>query len=191
MGESAFAFMGPCGAGKSTLAASFDQAGFRVLTDDVLELEPRQNAFRVRPSLSRFKLWPDSAKAIYGDEKLFPRLVATEEKRIVEPAQQPERSGGILKVIYLLADRSEASSRVQVEKSDPADSLISVASHTYANYLLTPEMRKQEFLALQRLIASVTVRRLTPKSDLSALGELREAVLADFEETLRSTSTLS
>jgi hypothetical protein len=190
-GDWALAFMGPCGSGKSTLAASFGQAGFRVLTDDVLTLESEQSGFRVRPSLSRFKLWPDSARAIYGDENLFPRLVATDEKRIVQQAESAEKSGGILRVIYLLADRSGANSRPTVEKSNPADSLISVASHTYANYLLTPEMRKQEFQALQTLIAAVAVRRLTPKADLSALAELRETVLTDFEQTLRSNSTLS
>jgi hypothetical protein len=192
VGDAVFAIMGPCGAGKSTLAASFHHAGFRVLSDDVLEVEAAPLGFQVRPSLSWFKLWPDSARAIYGDENLFPRLVESEEKRIVEQGRVPETDGGgILKVIYLLGERTHAGAHPVIENTASAESMISVASHTYANYLLTPEMRKREFEALQKLMTCVTLRRVTPTSDLSALADVRAALLADFHHTLASTAALS
>ncbi len=54
------AFMGKSGLGKSTLATSFGQKGFEVITDDSLLVEQKKDFFSVMPSPPQFRLWDES-----------------------------------------------------------------------------------------------------------------------------------
>src|SRR5689334_21026901 len=62
--DGAIAFLGDCTYGKSTLLASFAQAGHRALTDDMLILERDAGEFHAWPGAGRVKLMPDSARRI-------------------------------------------------------------------------------------------------------------------------------
>ena len=182
----AFAIAGPCGAGKSTLAASFARAGHRVFSDDVVALRHTATAFEVQPSWSRFKLWPDSVEALYGPEVDFPRLDAAFEKRVV-PAQSVQDNANLpLRVVYLLKDRSPQVQQTRIEPLDAMNAMVSLASHTYCNYLLTPEMRRHEFQQLRELIGAIMVREITIPADFAQLPSVREALLADFAQQSRN-----
>ena len=62
------AFIGPAGAGKSTLTASLTDAGCRLLADDalVVSLGPPLLA---RPAYPGVRLWPEVALPVYGSER--------------------------------------------------------------------------------------------------------------------------
>lgn len=182
-----FALCGARGAGKSTLAATFALAQDRVLSDDVVALERQPDGFAVPPSWSRFKLWPDSVQALYGNHSDFPRLDSESEKRVVYPLPLPPRKPALLRTVYLMNARSAETTTAWMESVDPRDAMLSLASHTYANYLLTPEMRRVEFEQLQQLMKTISVRKLTIPNDYSALPAVREALLADFAEQSRGT----
>jgi hypothetical protein len=59
----AIGFLGDCTFGKSTLMASFLQAGHRALTDDLLMLVAKDGQTVALPGSGRIKLQPDSARA--------------------------------------------------------------------------------------------------------------------------------
>jgi hypothetical protein len=59
----AVGFLGDSTFGKSTLLASFLQAGHRALTDDLLMLMPKDGRTMAIPGSGRIKLQPDSARA--------------------------------------------------------------------------------------------------------------------------------
>jgi len=61
----AVAFTGPVGHGKSTLAAAFQQRGYRVLADDVcaLSLDPQGKPL-VAPAYAQLNLWADALEQI-------------------------------------------------------------------------------------------------------------------------------
>ena len=182
MGGDAFAVMGARGAGKSTLAASFSHSGRTVLSDDILRLQEAGGSFFAYPSGARFKLWPDSLQAVYGESESFARLAPDTEKRVV-PLTEPGDTGAVpLRAVFLLGERSSEREAPLIEKMQPMDAMVSLASHTYANYLLTPEMRKEEFVQLQRLVSSVEVCKITPRADLTELVKLREFVSTYFEK---------
>ena len=61
-GESAVAFAGPSGVGKSTLAAWFQDLGHAVLADDLLALEIDPEGIpRALPGVPRIRLWGEAA----------------------------------------------------------------------------------------------------------------------------------
>lgn len=64
--DSAVAFVGVSGRGKSTLAASFASNGFRFLADDALVLEPNHDGYLVHPGDPSLRLWEDSEIALTG-----------------------------------------------------------------------------------------------------------------------------
>ena len=64
LGETALVFMGESGRGKSTLVASFDQAGTALLGDDAMVLSTEDGVPAVRPVYPSLRLFPDSIAAL-------------------------------------------------------------------------------------------------------------------------------
>lgn len=80
-GGRAVAFLSGNGGGKTSLAASAIQAGYPLLTDDVLAVEPPaeppDRPFLARPSYPQMRLWPRDAERFLGSaeglERVHPR----------------------------------------------------------------------------------------------------------------------
>ena len=81
MEGTAIGFLGDCTFGKSTMLASFLQAGHRLLTDDLLMLVQRDRQWLACPGSGRIKLHPDSAHAFLDDVTHSEPLHAFASKR--------------------------------------------------------------------------------------------------------------
>ena len=86
--EGCFAVAAPQGHGKSTLAASFVQRGYSVLTDDVLPLREHAGRFFARPSVPWIKVRPDSLAAVgesaaFGESAALERVWSGADKRLL------------------------------------------------------------------------------------------------------------
>ncbi|KPM49423.1 hypothetical protein [Jiulongibacter sediminis] len=62
-------FLGEPGAGKSTMATAFWQAGFPVLTDDLVALKIEQNNITLLPAFPQFKVWQNALDGLRIDLK--------------------------------------------------------------------------------------------------------------------------
>jgi hypothetical protein len=97
-------FVGPAGAGKSTLAAALAACGADVLADDGVLLEMRGGAWAV-PSYPGLRLWRDAAHVAGAELAVAPLGAATSKRRFVpaSPARHaPSRP--IRRVYSLRAD---------------------------------------------------------------------------------------
>ena len=184
------AFVGDAGAGKSTTAAAFAQAGYGVLSDDVVALVDGGHHFLVQPAYPRIRLWSDSAIALYGKVDMLPRIVPTSQtwdKRYLDLNQDGYQfpcQTLPLTAIYLLNERSNHNDAPYIETISESTGLVSLVGNTYGNYLLDKDMRQQEFELLGRLIKTVKMRQVTPHRDVARLPQLVETVLADFTALL-------
>jgi hypothetical protein len=189
-------FVGAEGAGKSTTAAAFAAQGQPVLSDDVVALElaspvsPRSatpdirhtSLFHVSPAYPHICLWPDSAQMVPGLPENLPPLAPDWDKRRLALG-----TDGILyaseplplAAIYVFAERRAASAPA-IEPCLPKNALLSLVANTYANKVLSPELRAQEFSLLDRLVASVPARILTPHSDPARLAEMCSLIRQDL-----------
>jgi len=201
------AFVGSEGAGKSTTAAAFARCGYAVLSDDIVALQNApgtplgatasaspyaatgQNAreFRIAPAYPHVCLWRDSAQALYGETEL-PRLAPEWDKRKLSlgtAGARFETRALPLGAIYLFTERGPDPAPY-VKAAQGQTPLVSLLANTYANNLLDRRMRAEEFAVLDRLVASVPIRLLTPHHDVRRLKQLVACIRDDFRQLIRA-----
>ena len=184
IGDHAVALLGPAGSGKSTTAAAFAEAGYRVLAEDVLTLDENEDWYHVRPAYPCIRLWPASVKALYGSENELPKLTPTWDKCYLDLTQERFAFGKeptALGAIYLLAERSEGAEFPSVQGMSEQETMMSLIGNTYATYLLDRAMRAREFKLLNRLFKTVPVRKVTPHADAAQIPSLCQIIIDDFE----------
>ena len=177
----AVAFVGPAGAGKSTLAALMVRRGHAALSDDVVGVIETKGVPVVLPAYPHLCIWPDSAKLIYGDNAELPRFIPNWEKRRLSLGRGELRFNNRtlrLGKIYVLGDRCEGSSP-RFDEISPRAALIELVKNTYAPYMLDLPMRAVEFESLARLLTLVPVSRLRVPERLAGSEELCKAIMAN------------
>lgn len=183
LGDSAVAFVGPEGAGKSTLAAAFAREGYAALSDDIVALSESAGGFLVQPAYPYLSLWEDSTKALFGSADALPVFSHNYEKRCFSLKDHKSRFADRalpLRAIYLLGEWSlDAVPRFEPVPS--AKALPSLVANTYATNLLDIKMRAREFEVLGRLLAKVPVRKLIAHQDSARCLEACDAVRKDFQ----------
>ncbi len=104
----AVAFLGDSGDGKSTLAASFLNRGYSLITDDVLVLEFQNDTVLAHPSLPSIKLTPESADAIFNGRRAIPMNSFT--SKMIFPLQESQHVRDLvrLRVVYVLPEVSKS-----------------------------------------------------------------------------------
>lgn len=67
----AIAFLGLSRGGKTTLAGSFAREGQPFLTEDVIDLRPKDGRYWLQPKRSKLRLFADSARYLLGQDARF------------------------------------------------------------------------------------------------------------------------
>jgi hypothetical protein len=179
IGNSACAFVGRSGSGKSSIAAAFARRGHAVLSDDVTAVEERDTGFVAQPAYPRLRLWPESVEGLFGAADSLPRMVEGWDKRYVDLASAPfrfQRAPLPLAAIYLL-DSGPGEPAIATVGSREA--VMGLVAETFATYLLDRDMRAREFDFIGRMIEAVPVRRLRRGVGWDDLGLACDLVVAD------------
>jgi hypothetical protein len=186
IGDEAIAFAGSAGAGKSTTAAVFVQGGHAALADDIVPLRERGTSLKVLPGYPCLNLWPESVEMLHGTYQLAKKDAPAMEKQQWELGGDGKKFRGEelpLGAIYLLDERQGGPTAPCVEAMSSQEALVAMIANTYANKMLDPAMRAQEFALLGRLVNHVRVRRVIPHEDPRRLLDLRKIILQDFAAT--------
>jgi len=184
----AVAFLSTNKGGKSSLAASLLQAGYPLLTDDILPVEHTDGVFRGRPGYPTVRLWPDEAQHFLGScqglELVHPELA----KRRVPVG--PDGFGAFCDVsqplacLYLPERRDPAARETEVEITPVSlrDAVIELVRHSFTARIVEAlgwQPQRLDFFA--RLVRQVPLRRLVYPSGFDYLPRVREAILQDLE----------
>ena len=187
----AVAFLGDCGYGKSTLGAAFVARGFRILTDDLLVLEPRSSAWMAHAGPPRLKLFPSVATKVLarrgrarlnaGTSKLVLRLSPDETcDRIV-----PIRS------LYVLGDprgNAGASARITIAPLRGEEAFLEITRAAFNVIQMDRARLANHFVMASRLADEIPIRRLIFPRRLRRLGDVCDAVISDVRTLRRPLS---
>lgn len=176
----ALGFLGPCGAGKSTLAAAWLARGARLLTDDALVVRCGPRGVLAHAGPARIKLFPAVARRLLGACGRAPRLNPGTAKRIVAlgPAARPERAPVPLRALYVL--RPRPAGRARVRRLSPRRAVVELLGSTFNPLLLAPARLARLLDQAATLACRLPVRVLSYPRSLDRLPEVCAVLEADL-----------
>lgn len=180
----AVAFLGDCGYGKSSLGAAFLQAGYPLLTDDVLVMKEEDSGFYAYPGTPRIKLFPAIAKSLLGERvkgtpvtNLTPKLIISLDQHRSHRAPAP------LKALYVLTRPRVGSSRkrgVIIRCLSQRRAFLELLRNTFNRVIIEGERLKRQFTMGTLVASKVPIKSLSYPRILALLPSVREAILADL-----------
>ena len=178
IGDGAVLLAGPPGAGKSTTAAAFAARGAAVLSDDLTALHLGDDGAPplAWPSFDHLRLWPDGERVVLGESGRLERITPTWDKRRF-PLEGSAFADGPLPVRAILVLRPRRGGRPVVRTLGASRALVTIATLTYANYLLDHATRARELHQLGALVRALPVRAVTPPVGHENLDALCEAIV--------------
>jgi len=182
--ETAVAFLGNCGYGKSSLGAAFLQRGHRLVTDDLLVLKEKGDRFVAYPGPPRIKLFPEIARRLLGD-RVDGIPMNNDTSKLVIPLGLDETVSPEctfpLKAIYILRPPARShNSRIMIRQLSPRHAFVTLIKNTFNAVVVDPERIKRQFALASRLAANVPVKSLSYPRALQHLPTVREAVRSDL-----------
>ena len=178
-------FLGPTGAGKSTLAASFASAGYPALGDDCLAIKEERGFFAI-PAYPGLRLWTDSAESLSTDWSSAPAVAHYTRKRRILNAPVVERFPARpirLAVIYCLAREAGGNGlggTPAIEPLRPNEVFLQLLSASFMLDITDRAVLTRNLRFIERMLKAVPVRRLRIPDGFASLPEVREAVLKDL-----------
>jgi hypothetical protein len=182
------AFLAAAGTGKSTLAASLSQAGWPLVADDTLLVQPGAEGVVATASYAGLRLWPSSLKSISGRRvRSRPVSDGSDKRRVVPPAPGFRfRSRPVMLArLYVLNPEDSSVNPIRVEELSRRDALLELVRHAYT--LDIDDRRKVigHFERLYRHRRALSICRLSFPRGFSHLAAVREAIRRDLRPSRR------
>jgi len=176
----AVAFLGDCTFGKSTLLASFLQAGHRVLTDDLLVIEWHRGVPVALPGSGRIKLMPDSASEFLDDPAQGTPLNPRTTKRSFPIDRARVQQGGLpLRHLFALPTPEERDGALAIEILPL--SRVAMVQELLKNSFNIENLDRgrlaRQFGFVTQLVSDLDVSRLRYPSGLHHLPAVRNRIL--------------
>lgn len=177
--DGAILFIGESGRGKSTLSASFAQAGNSILSDDALsvsEVAKTPHAQAIYPSL---RLLPDSLEALYPPGvKSEPIAHYTTKQRIEVPWGRKHVGQPLpIAAIMILGDQP-ADGSISMRHMAKAEACMALITNSFALDPTDRERAAQKLAQASRVAITVPTFEISYPREYSKLSKVRAAILA-------------
>jgi hypothetical protein len=175
----AIAFLAPKFHGKSTLALALARAGAKLLTDDVIPVEPH-TPIQAVPGVHQVKLWQDTASH-FGVDRETPRpgskhLLHDFDDNMLSNDRTP------LSAIYLLSpvivEEGAVAPAVARARTHPVTSSLALVRHSIMGSMLSGAEAQRVFERATTVAEAVPVYQLTVAAGMERLGDTVDQLLA-------------
>lgn len=174
----ACAFLGPAGAGKSTLAACLALGGHLLLSDDCLALTERADCgIAVLPGHRGSKLWPDSAEALLEAGGSLAPVPGSPRKRMLA-SRRATQVPSPLRRIYILTP-GPPGTPAEIVPANSQEVIPALLEAAFRIDMRDSELLSRQFRFLMKLAAETSIRRLRYAHDFAALPAVCERILEE------------
>lgn len=178
----AIAFLGISGRGKSTLAMHMALQGAPLITDDGLELEWRDDSYRVKPSHPSVRLWEDSQEALIGDRlPTAPAVSYTDKARFLVDQQLPLCGGPRpLRRAFFLGEGD--ADNIVITPMTAAEAAVEWVKHSFLADIGDKHRLSMHFAEIARLAAQGISYRLDYPRKYDTLDDISAAIAASLRD---------
>ncbi len=174
------AFLGPCGAGKSTLASYLLRCGGQLVTDDLLRLDVDGERVLAHPGPQRIKLLPEPA-GLYMSEKAHGVPMNPTTGKLIIPLRDPHRAESPVPVDALIQLDWPENDEVRMERLHGREAFLSIIAGTFNRRVTTPARLARQFRFAEAVCARLPVYRLRYPRDFELLPRLRDMIWAEVD----------
>lgn len=174
--DSAVAFMGHNGAGKSTTTFAFIDNGHPLISDDILSIDFRNGLPVVYPGLPRIKLWPESLEISRKNMKSFP--IHPESRKRSCFVDDFHNRDIYLKHIYVIENRANTF----LEELEPQAALIELIRNSYCANIFQNSDQATNLREYAKIVKNVSIKQLNIKRSLEKIPEMVNLVERDVIE---------
>ena len=169
----AVVIIGSSGAGKSAIAAAFQQQGYRIITDEICTVTPDETGqLVVRPGLREIYLWGDVLRKLDYNPESLRRVRPGLDKYALTLSQVVAPEPTSLRCIYHLKTFNQPE--VKLVPAKPTDKVKYLLTHTYRESFLPSSAQKSKrfnrAIEIARNIEIEEVKR--PQSPVWSLDEV-------------------
>lgn len=172
--------------GRTSLAASFVQAGDPLLTDDVLAIRSNADVPTAAPGHPQMQMWPEQAAAFLGGSDRFARVLPTASKRLI-PVDEIG-SGGFctnaqpIAGLFVPERVDERTPEIVIERMPPSDAFRTILSNGFISEIAeAPGLLRSRFASITHLVGVTPVFRLQYPTGIHHLPDVRRAILRRIE----------
>ena len=179
------AFSGPAGSGKSTIAGSLLKAGYPLMSDDCLALIEKDGKIHGMAAYPGLRLWGDSFKWLFGNgrpHKPVAHYTDKQQVHITTKEQAIPAKFQTLRRLYAIAEPSDTEGKtdIVIEHLTPQEGFMALVRCAFRLDITDNDMLKRQFYFLERVVSTVSIRRLIFPRDFRFLPALQEAILDDL-----------
>lgn len=181
----AAAFIGRKKAGKSTMAAAFVKNGHNAIADDVAVITKDDDCYHAVPGYPKVRLRPQSLSAIHsGKAEEYQQVYVNRDSRYTDITHSFETNPLPLGAIYILNRFDNIGDTPQFEPVNAAQKIINVIEHSFANYILNTELKKDEFAFFAHLVNTIPIRKINFEHNLDLLDTNCAEIVKDFRQLM-------
>lgn len=184
----AVGFIAQSGQGKTSLAASFVQANYPLVTDDMLALQITTNQTNTLPGYQWMRVNDEQITQFIGSKAQLEPVMANHPKKIAPVGSgwgQMATNYPQLACLYL-PERVHADIPIKITPLSAREALISLVTHSFAaNAMHAFDLVDSRFQRLNHLIKQVPVRKLQYPHGWHHLPHVRTAIIDDVYNLAR------
>ena len=181
VGACAIVILGESGQGKSTLAASFAQAGLPLLGDDAMVVVQRDGRTMVKAVYPSLRLLPDSIDALYAEAPDAASVAHYSPKRRIPLPVATDGGEAELAMIVALAPPG-AGGAVVAERLSVAQSCVALITNSFALDPTDMERARAKLAAASACAARVPAFAISYPRDYARLPDVRAAMLDRLDQ---------
>ena len=185
VGGRAIVILGDSGRGKSTLAASFAQAGFALLGDDAMVVSRRDGQIHIQAVYPSLRLLPDSIDALYSEAPDAGSVAHYTPKRRIRMPVATHRGEAALAAIFAIAPPAEEST-ILTEPLSVAQSCIALITNSFALDPTDLELARAKLEEASACARQLPAFALSYPRDYARLPDVRAALLKRLEQVLET-----